>query len=64
MTTERKQKELAYYLFRDVIDWISENLDPDDVFTKEQLDEWANNNDWIDDPEAWADMNGYIQSNE
>lgn len=29
------------------ISWIQDNLDPDDVFTKEQLIEWAENNGFI-----------------
>ena len=29
------------------ISWIQYNLEPDDVFTKEQLIEWADNNGFI-----------------
>lgn len=29
------------------ISWIQDNLEPDDVFTKEQLIEWADNNGFI-----------------
>ncbi len=29
------------------ISWIQDNLDPDDVFTKGQLIEWAENNGYV-----------------
>jgi hypothetical protein len=27
-----------------IAEWISENLDPEDVFTQKALDQWANDN--------------------
>ena len=29
------------------IDWISDNLDPEDVFTDDQLEKWSENNDYV-----------------
>jgi hypothetical protein len=31
-------------LLQDAIDWISKNLDPEDVFDKEKLSDWASDN--------------------
>ncbi|HRP33524.1 MAG TPA: hypothetical protein PKV73_16625 [Agriterribacter sp.] len=30
------------------IDWISQNLDPDDVFDSKQLSTWAENNGYVE----------------
>jgi hypothetical protein len=33
-------------LLEDAIDWIKNNMEPEDVFTREQLDSWAEDNDY------------------
>lgn len=33
----------------DVLDWIRDNLEPDDVFTEKDLDRWAESNDYKKD---------------
>lgn len=46
MTTSRQDKDFLEsifpaYLLEDVIAWISENLEPGDVFTDADLRDWA-----------------------
>lgn len=31
----------------DILDWIRENVDPDQVFTEKQMDAWAESNGYI-----------------
>ena len=33
-------------LLDDALEWIATNLEPEDVFTTRQLEEWAENNDY------------------
>jgi hypothetical protein len=35
---------LPKYLLDDAVSWIQNNLEPDDVFSAEQLETWAENN--------------------
>jgi len=35
-------------LLEEAIDWIKNNLEPDDVFSRDDLARWAINNDYID----------------
>jgi hypothetical protein len=35
---------LPKYLLDDSVSWIQNNLEPDDVFSAEQLETWAENN--------------------
>lgn len=42
----------SQYLLNDAIDWVKANLEPEDVFDDEKLEEWAM---------VWADNNGYIK---
>ncbi len=35
------------WLLDDAIEWIEDNLAPDDVFDIETLDEWAEANGWV-----------------
>lgn len=41
--------ELPSYLLDRAGDWISNNLDPDDVFTTEQLTDWAKSNGFVEE---------------
>lgn len=50
MTTSFKN-DAAFLRYADLedllskaVDWIKDNMEPDDVFTKEQLDRWAAHN--------------------
>ena len=40
---------LPQYLLDDAVNWIQNCLDPDDVFTGEQLTEWAKNNGFVEE---------------
>jgi hypothetical protein len=31
----------------DVLEWIKENLEPEDVFEQKKLEEWAMGNGWV-----------------
>lgn len=46
MTTIQQQKQISYNLFEEILDWIAANLDPDDMFTVDQLEDWAESNGW------------------
>jgi hypothetical protein len=47
----------------DVIAYVSKNLDPKDVFSKDELSEWDSDNDFIhvDDADDWAEGEGYVK---
>jgi hypothetical protein len=34
-------------LLEEAIDWIKNNLEPEDVFSDEKLHQWATNNDYV-----------------
>lgn len=34
-------------LLKDAIEWIRENMTPEDIFGRESLDEWADNNGYV-----------------
>ena len=34
-------------LLQEAINWIGSNLEPEDVFSEKQLEEWAENNDYF-----------------
>lgn len=38
---------LPQYLLDEAISWIESNLEPEEVFSKSQLEEWAENNDYV-----------------
>ena len=40
--------QLPTYLLDDAVNWIQNCLEPDDVFTNEQLTEWAKNNGFVE----------------
>ena len=57
---------LPQYPLDDAIDWIKNNLEPDDVFDETTLERWAI--DYVkveampqDELEAWAEANGYTK---
>lgn len=33
----------------EAVEWVSKNMDPDDVFTQAQLEEWAKHNGFIEE---------------
>jgi hypothetical protein len=35
-------------LLEEAIEWIANNMNPEDVFSESQLDEWAVDNDWVE----------------
>ena len=35
------------WFYDDIVEWISEKCDPYDVFSEEQLDAWAFDNDFV-----------------
>lgn len=52
MATQRENEKalaeiLPTYLLDDFIDWISSNMNPEDVFTEERLSHWAVENNHI-----------------
>ena len=54
----------AFLSLTEVLDWINENLSPEDVFNFDELVDWANEHGYVDeddvDHEAWAEENGYV----
>ena len=38
---------LPQYLLDEAISWIEANLEPEDVFSKSKLEDWAENNDYV-----------------
>ena len=58
MTTSRQDREFAAELMPDgndwlgkAIDWIKINMNPEDVFDKDTLNDWAVDNGWVPDEE-------------
>ena len=53
------------YLLEKAIEWIQQNMNPEDVFTKQELIDWAKKNNDPEDVfderalEIWAEDNGY-----
>ena len=41
------QSTIETTLLQNAIDWIQTNLEPDAVFTEAQLEQWAENNDFV-----------------
>jgi len=46
------QALLPQYPLDEAIDWIQNNLDPDDVFTEQQLRDWAEASGFVEDNDA------------
>lgn len=49
MTTSKQDNDFMSHvisgcLLEDAIDWISSNMDPDEVFPRDKLEQWANDN--------------------
>jgi len=38
----------SYTIAQDILDWIRDNMSPEDVFEIERLEEWARENGWDD----------------
>jgi len=56
----------GYYFLDDITTWIGQNLNPDDVFSDADLENWARvwakeQDEWIPDPDQWALENGYTK---
>lgn len=52
MTSDRQDKAFVEYLIssallEDAIDWVKSNMEPEDVFSTQQLSEWAINSDFV-----------------
>lgn len=52
MATNNERKKfisdvIAYDLLDEAISWIKSNMNPDEVFDESQLEEWAENNDYV-----------------
>lgn len=45
-TTESQDNAFGRAMLDSVVAWISENLEPQDVFDDKQLGDWAENNDY------------------
>ena len=70
----KNRTTIQYPEIDDLIDWIRDNLEPEEVFSEAQLESWAETNGRISvdnmDPEDvfgaidlqdWAERNGYIK---
>jgi len=44
-------RDFGYYFFKDIIDWIVDNILPEDVFGIETLEEWARDAGWTEPEE-------------
>ena len=56
-TTVMQDKNFAYEMFgteklEQAIEWIQKNLSPEDVFNQEQLDNWAQGNNYTGPEES------------
>lgn len=54
MTSTNQDKEfrdalVSTRMLEEAIDWIRSNLEPDDVFTQNSLEAWAENNGYVRD---------------
>jgi hypothetical protein len=41
-----KESVISSKLLEDALDWISSNMEPEDVFDEKALEEWAEKNDY------------------
>lgn len=51
MSTYKQDREfiasvIGTDLLQNAIDWIASNMSPEDIFTKDQLESWAESNDY------------------
>lgn len=68
--TNKQKSDFADHMFSDslegTIDWINDNMDPDQVYGKDELKEWIqinkNPEDIFEEDQLtdWAKRNGYI----
>jgi hypothetical protein len=68
MTTVSEDKAFIAHiisgrLLEEARDWIIQNMAPDDVFDKDDLVEWAENNGFIDEDnmDDWAEQHDYVK---
>ena len=45
MVTEER---FGHFFFDDIAEWMADNLEPEEVYTEEQLREWALENGYIE----------------
>ena len=46
------ERDFGYTFFDRIVDWVADNLDPNDVFDEEYLIDWAETNGYIKETEA------------
>jgi len=66
MTSQQKNMTFGAEFLDGIVEWIGRTLDPEDVFSDSDLENWARlwakeQEEWIDDPDKWALENGYIK---
>ena len=73
MSTANQDSAFGGVFLESIIEWIAENVDPEDVFEDRQLRDWAENNNFVSagdvdvhhcqeiDLETWAEDNGYVK---
>jgi len=45
--TAYEDKKFGAEFLDQIVEWISDNLEPEDVFSAEQLQEWARDNGYV-----------------
>lgn len=66
-TTSNQDREFGSYFLGDILDWITRNFNPEDVFNKDKLKEWAVDYNMVDDIYSendlteWAEKNGWVK---
>ena len=66
MTTTNEDRMFGSEFLQEIIEWIGNNLAPENVFSEADLIVWArawaeHQEEWIPDPDAWALENGYVK---
>ena len=49
------EKDFGYNFLDDIIDWISKYLSPSDVFSEADLNQWAEDNGYVNEEECEND---------
>lgn len=72
-TTTYQDNKFGLDFLEHIVEWISENMKPEEVFDDTDLRRWAESNDFVDagdvepyhckerDLEEWAKDNGYVK---
>ncbi len=67
MSTSQQDDSFGRHFLEDIVTWVAENMDPEDVFDGATLEAWARGEEYTSEAdfgaaaEIWAKENGWIE---